>query len=95
MKKKLKRGMSGLLAALLTFTAVFGSGVTALAASPSGATSNPTPSLSPGTETPTRSIPRTSGATAQNLYERLVHLRVHHNHRPLHGQLRRSGGLLH
>ena len=39
MKKKLKRGMSGLLAALLTFTAVFGSGVTALAASPSGATS--------------------------------------------------------
>ena len=34
MKKKLKRGMSGLLAALLTFTAVFGSGVTALAASP-------------------------------------------------------------
>lgn len=31
--------MSGLLAALLTFTAVFGSGVTALAASPSGATS--------------------------------------------------------
>ena len=39
MKKKLKRGMSGLLAVLLTFTAVFGSGVTALAASPSGATS--------------------------------------------------------
>lgn len=39
MKKKFKRRMSGLLAALLTFTAVFSSGVTALAASPSGATS--------------------------------------------------------
>ena len=63
MKKKLKRGMSGLLAALLTFTAVFGSGVTALAASPSGATSK-SYSVAFGTETPTRSIPRTSGATA-------------------------------
>ena len=64
MKKKLKRGMSGLLAALLTFTAFFGSGVTALAASPSGATSKSYSVAFPGTEMPTRSIPRTSGATA-------------------------------
>ena len=39
--------------------------------------------LSRGTETPTRSIPRTSGATRRrHLYERLVHSTdVHHDHR--------------